>query len=85
MDKAYYVATLRTLTEVSPLTDMLNDAFHKNVNGRRFHYYDGRDNSDYQYRDQQILFFADSVNNRFSREDDGSPDKHGGVKFFVLE
>lgn len=52
MDKAYYVATLRTLTEVSPLTDMLNDAFHKNVNGRRFHYYDGRDNSDYQYRDQ---------------------------------
>ena len=79
MDKAYYVATLRTLTEVSPLTDMLNDAFHKNVNGRRFHYYDGLDNSDYQYRDQQILFFADSVNNRFSREDDFSiRKKHGG-------
>lgn len=81
MNKANYIDTLRALTDVSPLTDMLNDAFHKNENGRRFHYYDGYDNSDYEYRDQQILFFADSESNRFRREDDFSiRKKHGGFR-----
>ena len=81
MNKANYIDTLRALTDVSPLTDMLNDAFHKNEKGRRFHYYDGYDNSDYEYRDQQILFFADSENNRFSREDDFAiRKKHGGLR-----
>lgn len=60
---------------------MLNDVFHKNENGRRYHYYDGYDNTGYEYRDQQILFFADSENNRFSREEDFSiRKKHGGFR-----
>lgn len=79
MNKAKHLGTLRTLTDISPLTDMLNDAFHENVNGRAYKYYDGCDNSDYEYRDQQILFFADSENNRFRREIDFSiRKKHGG-------
>lgn len=81
MNKTDCINTLRTLTAVSPFTELLNDAFHKNENGRNFRSYDYFDNSNYEYRDRQILFFADSANNRFRREKDFSlRKKHGGFR-----
>ena len=81
MEAPNYIATLRTLTDVTPFTKILNNAFHKNENGRLFHYYDGYSNSAYEYRDKQILFFADSATNRFQRENDFSiRKKHGGLR-----
>lgn len=81
MNKANNLRTLRTLTSISPLTDMLNETFHENANGRPYNFYGDSDNSKYVYRDKQILFFADSENNRFRREQDFSiRKKHGGLR-----
>ena len=81
MKKTNYIDTLRTLTEVTPFTKIVNYAFHVNENGRLFHYYDGKSNSAYEFRDNQILFFADSTKSRFRRENDFSiRKKHGGLR-----
>lgn len=81
MDKTECIKTLRTLTDVAPFTKLLNETFHNNENGRNFHYYYGCDNCDYEFRDKQILFFSDSVDNRFRREVDYSiRKKHGGIR-----
>lgn len=81
MNKTNYTDTLRTLTDVSSFTEILNDAFHKNENGRYYRVYDYYVNSDYEYRDKQILFFADSVNHSGEREKNFRlRKKHGGFR-----
>lgn len=81
MNKTSYTDTLRTLTDVSQFTEILNDAFHKNDNGRFYRVYDYYVNSDYEYRDRQILFFADSVSHSEEREKNFRlRKKHGGFR-----
>lgn len=80
MNKTQCLKTLRTLNDVSPFTKMINAVFKKNENGRWYHSY-SYDDDDYEYRDNQILFWADSERCRFRRERDSSiRKKHGGVR-----
>ena len=80
MNKTTCLRTLRTLNDVSPFTKMINAVFQKNENGRWYHAY-SYDDDNYKYRDNQILFWADSERCRFRRERDSSiRKKHGGLR-----
>ena len=77
MNKKKYLNILRSLSDVSPFTAMMNEVYDKNENNRYYHAYD----CPCEFRDNQILFLADCENNRFRRERDCCiRKKHGGLR-----